>query len=102
MTTALEASDAIAAAGSTGRRVTLDSLKGLVANADFWRPSSSPTTTVCAITTHSGYTVVGSSGCADPANFSAAKGAHFAHEDALRKLWPLEGYRLNMEVAAGK
>lgn len=51
-------------------------------------------TTICQVTLENGYTVLGSSSVVDPANFDAAKGQHFAWEDALEKIWPLEGYLL--------
>lgn len=102
MKSSLKTSDEVAAKGAKGRRVTLESLKDKVAHSEFWRPEYSPTSTVCALTTTTGYTVFGSSGCADPDNFDAEKGQHFAFEDALRKLWPLEGYRLNIEVHQSK
>lgn len=95
----LEQGDALAAKGATGKRVTLASLKDKIASVEYWRPASSPTTTVCAATTATGYTVVGKSGCADPANFDEEKGKTFAFEDCIRQLWPLEGYRLSAELA---
>lgn len=56
--------------------------------------------TVCLLTTFSGFTVLGYSACADPANFDQAKGEHYAYEAAFAQLWPLEGYRLRCELAA--
>lgn len=52
------------------------------------------TTTVCQITLENGYTIVGTSACVDPANFNQAIGEKYAFEDAVEKIWPLEGYLL--------
>lgn len=51
-------------------------------------------TTVCLLTLRNGFEVVGSSACVDPANFDFEVGKHLAKEDALRKVWTLEGYLL--------
>jgi hypothetical protein len=41
-----------------------------------------------------GYVLHGMSAPADAANFDAELGKRFSLEDALRKMWPLEGYLL--------
>lgn len=51
-------------------------------------------TTVCQLTLTNGYTVEGLSACVDIANYNRALGEKYAYEDALRKVWPLEGYLL--------
>jgi hypothetical protein len=51
-------------------------------------------TTVCILTLQNGFEVVGSSACVDPANFDYATGKRLAREDAMRKVWTLEGYLL--------
>ena len=51
-------------------------------------------TTVCSITMRNGYTVIGESSCVLKSNFDAARGRNYAYEDALDKVWPLEGYLL--------
>lgn len=55
------------------------------------------TTTMCRLFMENGYTVLGTSACVNPANFNAAVGEKFAYEDAINKLWPLEGYLLAQE-----
>lgn len=52
------------------------------------------TTTVCQLRMRNGYTVIGTSSCVDPNEFSVAVGEKFAFEDAIDKAWPLEGYLL--------
>ena len=50
--------------------------------------------TLCFIAMQNGYIVVGKSAPASPDNFNKELGEHFAYKDALRQIWPLEGYLL--------
>ena len=50
--------------------------------------------TICIIVMQNGFTVIGKSAPADAENFNAELGRKFAREDAIRQLWPLEGYAL--------
>lgn len=50
--------------------------------------------TICVLVLDNGWTVMGKSAPASAENFNAEKGAVFAYEDAIRQLWPLEGYLL--------
>ncbi|MFA7188521.1 MAG: Gp49 family protein [Sphaerochaetaceae bacterium] len=52
------------------------------------------TTTVAMLTTKTGWDLTGISACVDPANFNEEVGRKWAREDALKKLWPLLGFRL--------
>lgn len=56
------------------------------------------TTTLCHLTLKNGYTVIGKSACVDPAKFDADVGARLARADAVRQIWPLEGYLLQQRV----
>lgn len=56
------------------------------------------TTTVCCITLHNGYTIVGSSACIDPLTFDAKVGRELAMKDAMSKVWELEGYLLKEKM----
>ena len=58
-------------------------------------------TTICQITMKNGYTVIGKSACADPAEFNAAEGEKWAWQDALREVWPLLGYALKERLHKG-
>lgn len=51
-------------------------------------------TTICQLTLQNGFTVEGKSACVDIANFNKALGEKYAYEDAIRKIWELEGYLL--------
>lgn len=56
------------------------------------------TITLCVITMVNGYKVTGESACVNPDNFDAALGRRYAYENAMEKIWPLEGYLLAEEL----
>lgn len=51
-------------------------------------------TTHCVLILENDYTIVGSSACVDPASYVQDIGDYLAFEDAISKIWPLEGYVL--------
>lgn len=104
-TGSLEATDAAAAAvQKTPNRVTLDSMNAKVAaeytftadkavdNAPVHE--SLKILTISVLVMENGFVLIGKSAPADAGNFNAELGAKFAREDAIRQLWPLEGYAL--------
>lgn len=97
----LEESDAAAAAVAIAPRVTLEHLKAQVASVEYVLMGPEKLLTVCALSTHNGYTVVGTSACAHPANFNQDLGRQLAYEEAIGKLWPLEGYLLRDKLSKG-
>ena len=50
--------------------------------------------TACCLTLRNGFTTLGESACASPANFNAELGRKIAREKAREKIWALEGYLL--------
>lgn len=50
--------------------------------------------TLCVLVLDNGWVMTGKSAPASPENFDPEKGQMFAYEDAIRQLWPLEGYLL--------
>ena len=48
----------------------------------------------CLLVMHNGFTVVGKSAPASPANFDAEYGKQLAYEDAIKQVWPLMGFAL--------
>lgn len=104
MTTSLEATEAIAAKGATAPRVSLESMKDKIASViwinageatkDVPAPDALKLITLCFVTMQNGFTVIGKSAPASAKNFDEEKGQTFAYEDAIRQLWPLEGYAL--------
>jgi hypothetical protein len=55
--------------------------------------------TLCILVMQNGFTVIGKSAPASPENFDAEKGKLFAYEDAIKQLWPLEGYALREKLS---
>lgn len=101
MTSSLQAGEDLAASvQKTPARVTLADLQAKVMAAEYINPVSMPHLTICVLVLQNGFSLVGKSAPADPANFDAEAGRRFAYDDALRQLWPLEGYALRERLAA--
>lgn len=116
----LEATDSAAAAVATKPRVSLDSMKAKIKGRyDFnaldaigsvcgisVKPDGSSThndlsvLSICVLVMENGFTVIGKSAPASPENFNADLGKNFAFDDAIRQLWPLEGYALREKLTA--
>lgn len=101
----LEEGEAIAASGTVrGTRVGLEHMKSRISEEHYFVLGDvidSPEVneqvdvlTICVLVVENGFVLIGKSAPADPVNFDKAKGRVFAYEDALRQLWPLEGYLL--------
>jgi hypothetical protein len=56
--------------------------------------------TICVLEMKNGFVVIGKSAPASPENFDREKGRRFAYEDAIKQLWPLEGYALREVLSA--
>jgi hypothetical protein len=80
-------------------RVTLDYLQSLVVHEEYSHPACAPHVTRCTIMVRNGYVLHGQSAPADPANFDAGFGRKLARDDAIRQLWPLEGYLLRERLS---
>ena len=57
--------------------------------------------TVCVLTLVNGFTVTGESACASPENYDKTIGEKIARENAVDKIWPLEGYLLKQRLFEG-
>lgn len=109
----LHVTDRAAAAVAVAPRVSLDSIEAKIAERhDFTAgravaalalPTSpnSPLDilSLCVLVMRNGFVVVGKSAPASPENFNAELGRKFAYEDAVRQLWPLEGFALRERLA---
>lgn len=122
-TQALDAAENLSAAGATHPRVSVKSMEDKIARKYFftagvalsalvtanlqdpdptWRASPNDPLdllTLCILVMQNGFTVVGKSAPASPENFDPEKGRTFAYEDAIKQLWPLEGYALRDALA---
>jgi hypothetical protein len=101
----LEASEAECAAVAVAPRVSLASMEDKIAarydftadtaiHSDAPKVASLALLSICIIVMRNGFTVIGKSAPASAANFNADLGRKLAYEDAIRQLWPLEGYAL--------
>ena len=54
--------------------------------------------TFCVLRLKNGFTVTGESACASPENFDAEIGRKIARENAINKVWMLEGYLLKQHL----
>lgn len=64
-------------------------------------PASLDLLTFCVLTLKNGFTVTGESACASPENFDPEIGRKIARENAVNKIWPLEGYLLKEALTTG-
>lgn len=81
--------------------VTTTSMMERVKHVDYLRVPDT-TTTMCFLHLRCGFLVVGKSACVDPARFNQALGEKYAYEDAINKMWELEGYRVSNAIYEGK
>lgn len=51
-------------------------------------------TTLCILNLQNGYSIKGLATCIDDLEFDLKLGRKYAREDAVRQVWPLEGYLL--------
>lgn len=56
--------------------------------------------TFCVLVLRNGFTVTGESACTSPYNFDAEIGRKIARENAVNKIWLLEGYLLKEKLSA--
>lgn len=55
--------------------------------------------TFCVLVLKNGFTVTGESACASPENFDPEIGRKIARENAINKVWMLEGYLLKQRLS---
>jgi hypothetical protein len=68
--------------------------------ADQYYVFPNSTLTVCCLTLRNGYRVTGESACVSSDNFDAEIGRKIARENAVEKVWALEGYLLKEKLTA--
>lgn len=106
----LQITDEAAAAVAKAPRVTLQSIEEKIAAEYSFTADQAvqqapimeelKILTICILVMKNGFTVIGKSAPASPENFNADLGRKFAREDAIRQLWPHEGYALREKLAA--
>lgn len=58
--------------------------------------------TFCVLVLENGFIVTGESACASPENFDPEIGRKIARQNAVAKIWPLEGYLLKQRFNKAK
>lgn len=91
--------DDAAKVAKTDKRITLADIEADVEATAYFHPAADPTVTICAVTLKNKFTVIGHSGCADPANFDVDLGKKISRENAIRQVWALKGYELCSKLA---
>lgn len=95
----LQVSDDMAASvQKTPHRVTLQDIMNKIKSIEFIYPKSASHVTIAVLTLDNGFVVIGEAAPADPGNYNAEKGREFAEQDAMRKVWMLEGYLLRSKL----
>lgn len=86
--------------GLTAPRITIEHVENKIVEAQFHQFEGT-TFTVCLLTLENGFQVSGESACASPENFDAELGRKIAHDNAVQKIWALEGYLLKQKLHEG-
>jgi hypothetical protein len=113
MTSSLEVTDQEAQTVAKAPRVTLASMEGKIRNRYDLIASQAVNAvghpvpsdkeldilSICILVMKNGFVLIGKSAPASPENFNAELGKKFAYEDAIRQLWPHEGYALREKLS---
>lgn len=70
----------------------------LVVTGDRQPPAALGLLTFCVLVLKNGFTVTGESACASTENFDAEIGRKIARDNAVNKIWALEGYLLKQAL----
>lgn len=82
--------------GLTAPRVTLEHVNSVIEAEDYY--VFQDVLTVCCLLLKNGFTVTGESACASPENYDEELGRKIAKENAVNKIWALEGYLLRQKL----
>lgn len=106
----LERTEKECAAAATEPRVSLNDIEAAISNRYHFTADDAVISlgmpavpalsvlSICLLVMHNGFTIIGKSAPASPANFNAELGKKLAYEDAVRQLWPLMGFALRGEL----
>lgn len=78
------------------KTLTLAYITSLIESEEYF---TSGTLTICALKLKNGAQVTGESNCIDPDNYSAEIGKSIARDQAVDKIWQLEGYAVKTRGA---
>lgn len=110
----------IVAKGKTAARITADHISSIIASEHYFTaaagvvgeasllkagidysdvPESLKLLTFCVLVLRNGFTVTGESACASPENYDEEIGRKIARQNAVNKIWLLEGYLLKQRLS---
>lgn len=107
----------IVAKGKIAPRVTVERIASIIKNEFYFTgedgvngaygtpreaPQSLGCLTFCVLVLENGFTVTGESACASPENFDIQIGRKIAKDNAVEKIWLLEGYLLKQSLHDSK
>lgn len=78
---------------SGAKRLSMADIQSTIVGESYHRVPGS-TFMVCFLTLRNGFIVTGESACADPEAYDQATGEKYARQNAVEKIWTLEGYLL--------
>ena len=78
--------------------VTMDLIKSKIVKEQF-HVFDGTQLTVCVLTLENGFNVTGESACVSPENFNKEIGEKIAKDNAINKIWSLEGYLLKEQLS---
>lgn len=81
-------------------KVTLEGILGKVKSETYTRLPSGKVL-VCELVLENGFSVRGEAAVVDPANYNEEIGRKISRENAVDKMWQLEGYLLQEELFKG-
>jgi SOS-response transcriptional repressor LexA len=85
--------------GASAPRLTPDQIDAKIVKT-YFHVAPNTTLTICVLTLENGFTVIGESAAASPANFNEEIGQKIAFDNARNKIWQLEGYLLRDRLHA--
>lgn len=83
----------------TADDLAMANLDKIIRNDDSCAQTPARLLTFCVLVLRNGFTVTGESACASPENFDAELGRKIARQNAVNKVWMLEGYLLKERLA---
>lgn len=85
------------APGNKMNKVTLEGILAKIISETYTRLPSGKVM-VCELMLENGFSVRGEAAVVDPSNFNEIIGQRISKEDAIRKIWQLEGYLLQEQL----
>ena len=89
----------IQAKGLAAPRVTPDHIESIIAQEAYFTAEDGAFGVAIKAKHTGGFTVTGESACASPENFDAEIGRKIARQNAVNKIWMLEGYLLKQKLS---